>query len=157
MDKRTQSLLDEQARLLAEINEQITSIGTAAVFSEAICLMNLIEGMMAGNAREEIITSNPDLALSRAEKFLKRLNAGDESTLLVAESLSAKQFNKLAEMRWGTKVARAMVLGYFLGFELAAPKVKASDRLNGMIAHSRAIKFWSDLKKSVQAELSNRK
>ena len=71
MDKKSRSLLDEQEKLLAEVNEGIGSVGTAAVFSEAIFLMNLIEGTMARQAREQIVKTDLERGVGRNSEIFK--------------------------------------------------------------------------------------
>jgi hypothetical protein len=108
MDQILKNLFDEQQQFAAEIKEQIQSDGAAKIVGFAISVMNLMEGVIGGKRRENIITKSADTALTSTEKLISRLKSGDEKTILIAEGLSAKSLGD-NEAEWGRKIARVVI------------------------------------------------
>jgi glycerol-3-phosphate O-acyltransferase len=149
MDAESQSLWDEQQELIADVQEGARSFGALAIYGAAISVLNVFEGVMARAPREQVVTANPNTALDGMKRFINRLDCADETTLVVAERLSASLLlrSNSREAQWGAKVARAFVLGEFLSFKLS--KVEPA---YAMRADSASKKLISDLVESSVSE-----
>jgi hypothetical protein len=122
--------------LIADLRKRVKHFGASKIIGEAISLLSMIEGAIAERPEEEIRAYDLQSGWAAAERLLLGLCRGEDEVLNLAEHLSAH----LPVNCSGARVARIMILGACLSFEM-----DRTDRTCAMDAYASAKKLWSDL------------
>jgi hypothetical protein len=121
LDDKSRFFWNEQQKLVSDVEEGTKTVGALKIYGATLSLLNLVEGVMARNPMKEVVTTDPITAFDGAESLKNRLDGADETTLLLAEQLSAKLMlrSDSIEAQLSAKAVRAFVLGELLSQRLA--------------------------------------